>query len=85
MGDQKVSAQDKPDDLHNALACVRSGFVGVGVFSFFLNLLMLATPLYMLAVYQRVLTSGHQGTLIYLTVATVFALLVMGALFTIRA
>jgi PrtD family type I secretion system ABC transporter len=85
MGNPKTNAADKPDDLRDTLAGVRGGFISVGVFSFFLNLLMLATPLYMLAIYQRVLTSGHQGTLIYLTVATVFALLVMGGLFTIRA
>jgi PrtD family type I secretion system ABC transporter len=55
------------------------------VFSFFLNLLMLATPLYMLQVFQRVLGSGHTYTLIYLTIITIFALLILGVLFSIRA
>jgi len=70
--------------LQQALQRLRTAFIGVGVFSCFLNLLMLATPLYMLSVYQRVLTSGHQDTLIYLTVATVFALLVLGILYWLR-
>ena len=75
---------DQPTAMQVALNSLRGGFIGVGVFSFFLNLLMLATPLYMLSVYQRVLTSGHQGTLLYLTLATVFALLILGGLYTLR-
>ena len=57
----------------------------MAVFSFFLNLLMLATPLYMLSVFQRVLGSGHTYTLLYLTLITIFALMILGILFTIRS
>ncbi|UCH40538.1 MAG: type I secretion system permease/ATPase [Gammaproteobacteria bacterium] len=71
--------------LQQALVKVRGGFMAVAVFSFFLNLLMLATPLYMLQVFQRVLGSGHLPTLLYLTIVTLFALLILGLLFTIRA
>jgi PrtD family type I secretion system ABC transporter len=71
--------------LDQALRRSRSAFFAVAVFSFFLNLLMLATPLYMLQVYGRVLTSGHLPTLFYLTVITMFALLIMGVLSTIRS
>ncbi len=74
----------QPTALQQALLRLRSGFVSVAVFSFFLNLLMLATPLYMLSVYQRVLGSGHHETLLYLTIATVFALLILGALYSVR-
>ena len=77
--------ETRPTALEDALQRARSGFLAVAVFSFFLNLLMLATPLYMLQVYQRVLTSGHLPTLFYLTVITIFALLIMGALSAIRA
>jgi len=70
--------------LQQTLGKVRTGFVAVAVFSFFLNLLMLATPLYMLQVFQRVLSSGHMQTLLYLTLVTVFALLILGVLNTIR-
>ena len=54
--------------LSYALSSVKSGFVAVAAFSFFINLLMLVTPLYMLQVYDRVLTSHSYETLIYLTV-----------------
>jgi PrtD family type I secretion system ABC transporter len=75
----------QPTALQEALHKIRGGFFAVAVFSFFLNLLMLATPLYMLQVYQRVLASGHHETLLYLTVITVFALLIFGLLYTTRA
>jgi PrtD family type I secretion system ABC transporter len=64
---------------------LRGGFLAVAVFSFFLNLLMLATPLYMLQVFERVLASGHTYTLLYLTIITIFALLILGILFTLRS
>ena len=63
--------------LQEALRKTRSAFFAVSVFSFFLNLLMLATPLYMLQVFERVLSSGHVQTLLYLTLITIFALLVL--------
>jgi PrtD family type I secretion system ABC transporter len=70
--------------LEQALRTARKGFIAVAVFSFFLNLLMLATPIYMLQVFQRVLGSGHNYTLLYLTAITIFALLILGVLFTVR-
>jgi PrtD family type I secretion system ABC transporter len=79
------SSNKESTALQQALTKVRSGFLAVAVFSFFLNLLMLATPLYMLQVFQRVLGSGHLPTLIYLTIVTMFALLILGVLFTIRS
>jgi ATP-binding cassette subfamily C protein/ATP-binding cassette subfamily C exporter for protease/lipase/ATP-binding cassette subfamily C protein EexD len=73
-----------PTVLQEALGKTRTAFVAVAIFSFFLNLLMLATPLYMMQVFQRVLSSGHLPTLFYLTVVTVFALLILGTLSAIR-
>ena len=43
----------------------------MGAFSFAINALMLTVPLYMLQVYDRVLTSGSMDTLIALTVLAV--------------
>jgi PrtD family type I secretion system ABC transporter len=71
--------------LQEAMRKLRGGFVSVLIFSFFLNLLMLATPLYMLQIFQRVLSSGHLQTLLYLTLITIFALLILGALLAIRS
>jgi PrtD family type I secretion system ABC transporter len=80
-----VKSTGEATALQGALHSARSGFVAVGVFSFFLNLLMLATPLYMLQVFNRVLSSGHTYTLLYLTIITLFALAILGILYGIRA
>ncbi|MGK7651272.1 type I secretion system permease/ATPase [Roseovarius sp. B08] len=52
----------------------------VGIFSFFVNLLMLTGPLYMLQVYDRVLGSRSVETLIALSVLVVFLYGMMGLL-----
>ena len=44
----------------------------LALFSLVVNLLLLAMPLYMLQIYDRVLTSGSTDTLIWLTVIAVF-------------
>jgi PrtD family type I secretion system ABC transporter len=49
----------------------RKLFITVGVFSFFINLAMLNGPLFMLQVYDRVLTSQSHDTLIFLTILAV--------------
>ncbi|MEP5759135.1 MAG: type I secretion system permease/ATPase [Litoreibacter sp.] len=50
------------------------------IFSVFVNLLMLTGPLYMLQVYDRVLGSRSEATLIALSVLVVFLYLMMGVL-----
>ena len=52
----------------------------VGIFSFFVNLLMLTGPLYMLQVYDRVLGSRSVETLIALSVLVLFLFAMMGLL-----
>ena len=52
----------------------------VGVFSFFVNLLMLTGPLYMLQVYDRVLGSRSEETLVALTLLVAFLYALMGLL-----
>lgn len=54
-------------------------------FSLFTNLLMLAIPLYMLQIYDRVLPSQSSNTLTYLSIIALFALLVLGAMETVRS
>ena len=67
------------------LKAVRANFLSVGFFSFFINLLMLTGPLYMLQVYDRVLTSGSQYTLIMLTVVAVGMILTSALLELVRS
>ena len=56
-----------------------------GVFSFFINLLMLTAPLYMLQIYDRVLASRSESTLVVLTILAGGMLLIMGLLDLIRS
>jgi ATP-binding cassette, subfamily C, bacterial EexD len=75
----------EPSDLRRALAACRRSFQTTAFFSLFVNLLMLVPAVYMLAVYDRVLMSGSESTLLMLTVITIFLFLVLGGLEWIRA
>ena len=68
------------DELRQALGRSRGLLRAVGLFSFFANLLMLAGPLYMLQVYDRVLSSRSEATLVALTLLLAFLCAVMALL-----
>ncbi|MFG6667584.1 type I secretion system permease/ATPase [Halomonas sp. HNIBRBA4712] len=72
-------------DLAKVLGTCRRSFLYVGLFSLFINLLMLVPPLYMLQVYDRVITTRSLETLLMLTLVTVFFFLVMGGLELMRS
>src|ERR687888_1708756 len=63
----------------------RTFFVFAGLFSLAINALLLVPPLYMLQVFDRVLTSRSEETLVYLTIGGVTALVVMALLDMVRA
>lgn len=67
-------------ELRRARSESRSLYWLVGVFSLFANLLMLTGPLYMLSVYDRVLGSRSEATLIALSLLVLFLYGVMGIL-----
>ena len=46
------------------------------VFSFFINLLLFTSPLYMLRIYDRVITSRNETTLLALTLIAAFCIVV---------
>lgn len=56
----------------------------IGIFSAVINSLLLVMPLYLLQVYDRVIPTSSQETLLYLSIAAVGSLLVMGALEVVR-
>jgi ATP-binding cassette, subfamily C, type I secretion system permease/ATPase len=58
-------------DLADALRDCRRAFASVALFSGVVNLLMLAGPLYMLQVYDRVLNSRSVPTLVALSLLLV--------------
>ncbi|GAB2795267.1 type I secretion system permease/ATPase [Halomonas shantousis] len=72
-------------DLQLALRACKSSFLTVGFFSMFINLLMLVPPLYMLQVYDRVISSRSEETLLMLTLVVVFLFAVMGGLEMVRS
>jgi PrtD family type I secretion system ABC transporter len=60
-------------------------FIYAGIFSFFINLLMLAYPIYMMQLFDRVFSSRSNETLAMLSVAVVIALAVWAALEMLRS
>ncbi len=66
--------------LEQALADSKGVFASVGLFSFFINALMLTVPLYMLQIYDRVLISRSEHTLLMLTIVAAGLLLALGLL-----
>lgn len=71
--------------LKGGVLAIRAPFVAAIVFSFFINLLMFISPLYMLQIYDRVLASRSIETLIGITVLAGALLLVYAALEMIRS
>jgi ATP-binding cassette, subfamily C, bacterial exporter for protease/lipase len=64
----------KRTELQNAIWSLRFSWVSVAIFSGTANLLMLAPTLYMLQVYDRVLISLNEMTLLWVSLITVFLL-----------
>ena len=76
---------DKRSEVRAALGACTSGLTMTGLFSLVINLLMLVSPLYMMQIYDRVLTSHSEETLIALTVLVFGLLGIMGLLELIRS
>ncbi|MGE4533530.1 type I secretion system permease/ATPase [Halomonas sp.] len=80
-----MAKQQEATDLQRALKACRGSFVSVGFFSMFVNLLMLVPPMYMLQVYDRVLSTQSVDTLLMLTLVVVFLFMIMGGLELVRS
>ncbi len=79
--------QDWPDEcltLADALKASRFSFIAIGGFSFFINLLMLTGPLFMLQIYDRVLSSRSIPTLVALSILVAGLFAILGVLEFIR-
>lgn len=74
-----------PVTVHRLLKACYAAFAACGVFSFFVNLLMLTMPLFMYQVFDRVLASRSASTLLLLLLMATAALAVQAALDSIRA
>ena len=74
----------RSNPLSVALHRCRRGLFAVVFFSFAINMLLLTAPLYMLQVFDRVLTSRSVNTLLYLTLVAAFAFLCLWGLEIVR-
>jgi ATP-binding cassette subfamily C protein EexD len=71
--------------LSQALLTCRTSFISVAFFSMFINILMLVPAIYMLQVYDRVVTSGSETTLLMITLILVVMMVTLGALEWVRS
>jgi ATP-binding cassette, subfamily C, bacterial len=88
MGEGQLAAGvagQASDELKRLLRSCRGYFAAAAGFSLAINLLYLAGPLYMLQVYDRVVSSGSELTLVMLTIALLFAYVALAGLDMVRA
>lgn len=78
--DEVVESELKQTIIESKKSIFMAGF-----FSLFINLLMLVPPLYMLQLYDRVLTSRSESTLYMLTLIVVVLFITMGLLEVVRS
>ncbi len=72
-------------ELEQALYYCRGAFYTAAFFSLFINVLMITPAIYMLQVYDRVLSSGSESTLLVITLLLLFLFLAMGFLEWMRS
>jgi PrtD family type I secretion system ABC transporter len=77
-------ATDKQTLLNTAIKDMKPALVTAMAFSFFINLLALVSPIYMLQVYDRVLSSRNVATLVVLTLICLFLYAIYGVLEALR-
>lgn len=77
--------RDSASIIGNFLHRSRNVFISAAVFSLFVNLAMLNSPLFMLQVYDRVMTSQSKDTLLFLTLLSVGVLLFQSFVEVIRS
>jgi ATP-binding cassette, subfamily C, bacterial len=80
-----LSATKRSNLIAEAFRATRPGFLTAILFSFFINILAFVGPLYMLQIYDRVITSRNTMTLIALTLIAAFLLIVYAVLEKIRS
>jgi ABC-type protease/lipase transport system fused ATPase/permease subunit len=77
-------AGEPANPLRDAREECRIGIVLLAVFSLFINVLILTSPIYMMQVCDRVLSSGRLETLVLLTAIAGVAVFVLGLLELVR-
>ncbi len=85
MAARQTNEQRQDSPLKKVLYHFRQAFIAVGGFSLAVNVLMLAGPLYMMQVFDRVLSSRSIETLTMLTIIIGGALVCMAAIDMVRS
>src|SRR5215472_16536401 len=80
-----ILPRPKSDEIRRMLHACSGYFVTAACFSLAINLLYLASPLYMLQVYDRVISSSSEITLVMLTIALLLAFFALAGLDTVRS
>ncbi|MGY8685638.1 type I secretion system permease/ATPase [Bradyrhizobium sp. UFLA05-153] len=80
-----IVPRKKPDEFRQLLGACRGYFATAAVFSLAINLLYLAGPLYMMQVYDRVISSASEITLLMLTMALLLGYGALAGLDAVRA
>lgn len=75
----------KTTELDTVMRAQRGTFLFVGGFSMVMNIMMLIPTLYMLQVYDRVMASRSESTLLYLTLIVCWMFFVQGILEVVRS
>lgn len=78
------NSTEKPTPLNTAIRAVWPAIMVAVFFSMFINILALVSPIYMLQVYDRVLTSRNELTLLFITLIAIFLFVVYAALEMLR-
>ena len=75
-----MNGSERPSPRRLVAGAARSPLALAGLISFAISILMLAVPMFSLQVYDRVLGSGSQDTLLALVLIVAFALAALGLL-----
>ncbi|MCX6077344.1 MAG: type I secretion system permease/ATPase [Campylobacterales bacterium] len=85
MAQVQKNQKSKVSELKSAIMQSKKSFIIVGFFSLFINLLMLVPSLYMLQLYDRVMTSRSIETLVMLTLIVLILFITMATLEIVRS
>lgn len=85
MSPNRQKKQHIVSELKQTILKAKKSFIFVGFFSLFINLLQLTSPLYMLQLYDRVMASRSESTLVLLTLLIVALFATMAILEMVRS
>ncbi|WP_100158715.1 type I secretion system permease/ATPase [Proteus columbae] len=80
-----MSASKNNNEITNIIKERKKVFLSIGIFTALINILMLVPSIYMLQVYDRVLPSGNEMTLLMLTLIMLTLFIFMGGLEYLRS